>query len=73
VKRLNGMDAMLFYSETPNLHTQTLKVAIIDPSNNEADFDGEFTYEVFRHHVRSAAGLSEHDSGVDVAADHALR
>jgi diacylglycerol O-acyltransferase len=29
VKRLNGMDAMLLYSETPNLHTHTLKVAII--------------------------------------------
>jgi len=32
VKRLNGMDAMLLYSETPNLHTHTLKVAIVDPS-----------------------------------------
>src|SRR6202012_1005870 len=30
VKRLNGMDAMLLYSETPNLHTHTLKVAVID-------------------------------------------
>ena len=26
MKRLNGMDAMLLYSETPNLHTHTLKV-----------------------------------------------
>jgi hypothetical protein len=25
------MDAMLLYSETPNLHTHTLKVAVIDP------------------------------------------
>ncbi len=48
MKRLNGMDAMLLYSETPNLHTHTLKVAVIDA----ADFDGEFNYEVFRHHVR---------------------
>jgi diacylglycerol O-acyltransferase / wax synthase len=40
MKRLNGMDAMLLYSETPNLHTHTLKVAIID--------DGNFTFDVFR-------------------------
>jgi WS/DGAT/MGAT family acyltransferase len=44
VKRLNGMDAMLLYSETPNLHTHTLKVAVIDV----ADHDGEFTFDVFR-------------------------
>jgi diacylglycerol O-acyltransferase len=48
MKRLNGMDAMLLYSETPNLHTHTLKVAIIDA----AGLDGEFTYESFRHHLR---------------------
>ena len=47
MKRLNGMDAMLLYSETPNLHTHTLKVAII----NAADFDGEFTFDVFRKTV----------------------
>src|SRR6201987_2995684 len=38
------MDAMLLYSETPNLHTHTLKVAIVDAT----DFDGEFTFYVFR-------------------------
>ncbi|OMC19175.1 WS/DGAT/MGAT family O-acyltransferase [Mycobacterium colombiense] len=40
MKRLNGMDAMLLYSETPNLHTHTLKIAIVD--------DPDFTFEVFR-------------------------
>jgi hypothetical protein len=45
VKRLNGMDAMLLYSETPNLHTHMLKVAIVDATG----FDGEFTFDVFRH------------------------
>ena len=40
VKRLNGMDAMLLYSETPNLHTHTLKIAIVD--------DAGFTFEDFR-------------------------
>jgi diacylglycerol O-acyltransferase / wax synthase len=44
MKRLNGMDAMLLYSETPNLHTHTLKVAII----NAADFAGEFSFDIFR-------------------------
>jgi diacylglycerol O-acyltransferase / wax synthase len=55
VKRLNGMDAMLLYSETPNLHTHTLKVAILDPS----DFDGEFDFEAFRRHVRRRLHLLE--------------
>ena len=45
VKWLNGMDAMLLYSETPNLHTHTLKVAIVDV----AEHDGEFNFDVFRH------------------------
>jgi len=44
VKRLNGMDAMLLYSEAPNLHTHTLKVAVVD----DADCDGDFTFDVFR-------------------------
>lgn len=35
---------MLLYSETPNLHTHTLKVAIVDT----ADYDGDFTFDVFR-------------------------
>ena len=47
MKRLNGMDAMLLYSETPNLHTHTLKVAII----HAADYEGEFTFDVFRRTV----------------------
>lgn len=44
MKRLNGMDAMLLYSETPNLHTHTLKVAVIDT----ADGPGDFSFELFR-------------------------
>ena len=47
MKRLNGMDAMLLYSETPNLHTHTLKVAVI----HAADFDGEFSFDVFRRTI----------------------
>ena len=48
MKRLNGMDAMLLYSETPNLHTHTMKVAVV----NAADFDGEFTFDVFRRTIQ---------------------
>jgi diacylglycerol O-acyltransferase len=48
VKRLNGMDAMLLYSETPNVHTHTLKVAVI----NAAQYDGDFTFDVFRRTVQ---------------------
>lgn len=48
MKRLNGMDAMLLYSETPNLHTHTLKVVIV----NAADFDGEFNFDLFRQTVQ---------------------
>lgn len=49
------MDAMLLYSETPNLHTHTLKVAVIDPS----DCDGEFGFDAFRRHVRRRLHLLE--------------
>src|SRR6201993_3658009 len=48
VKRLNGMDAMLLYSETPNLHTHTLKIAVVDA----ADYDGDFSFDVFRRTLR---------------------
>ena len=49
------MDAMLLYSEAPNLHTHTLKVTVIDP----ADFDGEFGFDMFRRHVRRRLHLLE--------------
>src|ERR1700690_3244111 len=49
------MDAMLLYSETPNLHTHTVKVAVIDPS----DLDGEFGFDAFRLHVRRRLHLLE--------------
>jgi diacylglycerol O-acyltransferase / wax synthase len=54
MKRLNGMDAMLIYSETPNLHTHTLKVAVIDA----AEFP-DFGFEAFREHVLSRLHLLE--------------
>jgi diacylglycerol O-acyltransferase / wax synthase len=55
MKRLNGMDALLLYSEAPNLHMHTLKVAIVDA----AHFDGEFDFEAFRHTFRRRLHLLE--------------
>lgn len=52
VKRLNGMDAMLLYSETPNLHTHTLKVAVVDVTN----FSGSFDFGVFREIIGRTLG-----------------
>jgi diacylglycerol O-acyltransferase len=55
VKRLNGWDAMLLYSETPNVHKHTLKIGIIDV----ADFEGEFTFEFFRSEFQRRLHLLE--------------
>jgi diacylglycerol O-acyltransferase len=40
------MDAILLYSEAPNVHTHTLKIAIVDNSN------GRFTVDLFRETLR---------------------
>jgi diacylglycerol O-acyltransferase / wax synthase len=55
VKRLNGMDAYLLYSETPNLHSHTLKVAVIDA----AGMNGAFDFAAFRTHFRRRLHLLE--------------
>lgn len=47
MKRLNGMYAMLLYSETPNLRTHTMKIAIVDAT----DFDGAFDFKHFRSKI----------------------
>src|SRR5579875_3525463 len=49
------MGAMLLYSETPNLHTHTLKVAII----SAGDYDGVFNFDVFRQTVARRLHLLE--------------
>lgn len=49
MKRLNGWDAMLLYSETENVPAHTLKIMVIDAT----DFDGEFGFDVFRDWVRA--------------------
>ena len=55
MKRLNGWDAMLLYSETPDIHTHTLKIGIIDAAN----YDGDFTFEIFRRTLRRRLHLLE--------------
>jgi diacylglycerol O-acyltransferase / wax synthase len=39
VKRLSGWDAVLLYSETPNVHMHTIKVAVIELAADRRDFD----------------------------------
>ena len=49
MKRLNGMDALLLYSETPNVHTHTLKIAILATGDDEFG-DDEFR-QVFQQRL----------------------
>ena len=53
MKRLSGYDAMLLYSETPAVHSHTMKTAVVDggPSG--------FAFEVFREQVRQRLSLLE--------------
>ncbi len=39
MKRLNGYDAMLLYSETPAVHTHTMKIAVVDGGPSGLAFD----------------------------------
>ena len=55
MKRLSGWDAMLMYSETPNVHNHTLKVAVV----NTADVVGEYTFEMFRRTLAGRLHLLE--------------
>ena len=43
VKRLNGVDALLLYSETPEIHMHTIKIGVLDVSD-----DGGFDFDLFR-------------------------
>ncbi len=41
MKRLSGWDAVLLYSETPNVHMHTIKVAVIELDTDRLDFEIE--------------------------------
>src|SRR5271163_154623 len=49
MKRLSGWDAVLLYSETPNVHMHTLKVAVIELDDDRRDFD----IDAFRRVIHS--------------------
>ena len=44
MKRLNGVDALMLYSETPEIHMHTLKIGVLDVSGVE----GGFSFDLFR-------------------------
>ena len=44
MRPLHGMDALMLYSETANVHTHTIKVGVLDLSH----LNGEFTFALFR-------------------------
>jgi WS/DGAT/MGAT family acyltransferase len=44
MKRLNGVDALMLYTETPEIHMHTLKIGILDVSG----LDGGFSFDLFR-------------------------
>ena len=44
VKRLNGVDALMLYTDTPEIHMHTLKIGVLDVSNVE----GGFSFDLFR-------------------------
>jgi WS/DGAT/MGAT family acyltransferase len=46
VKRLSGWDAVLLYSEAPNVHMHTIKAAVIELDASRFDFDIEAFREV---------------------------
>jgi diacylglycerol O-acyltransferase len=55
VKRLGGWDAVLLYSETPNIHMHTLKVAVFDASTR----GGKFDFTLFRRTIGDRLPLLE--------------
>jgi diacylglycerol O-acyltransferase / wax synthase len=55
MKRLNGWDATLLYTETPNVHMHTLKIGIVDVSH----YEGDFTFDLFRETFRRRLHLLE--------------
>ncbi len=55
MKRLSGWDAVLLYSETPNVHMHTIKAAVIELDSDRLDFG----VEAFREVIRGRQGKLE--------------
>jgi diacylglycerol O-acyltransferase len=47
MRRLSGVDALLLYSETPEIHMHTIKIGVLDVSGIE----GGFSFEVWRQNA----------------------
>lgn len=52
MKRLSGWDAVLLYSETPNVHMHTLKIAVIELEDALRSTENKFGVEAFREVIR---------------------
>ncbi|HTX97227.1 MAG TPA: wax ester/triacylglycerol synthase family O-acyltransferase [Mycobacterium sp.] len=52
MKRLSGWDAVLLYSETPNVHMHTIKAAVIELDTDRLDFDVDAFREVIRGRLK---------------------
>lgn len=57
VRRLNGVDALLLYTETPEIHMHTLKVGVIDTSGLAEDFSFDLFARVARERLHLLAPL----------------
>ncbi|WP_428338921.1 WS/DGAT/MGAT family O-acyltransferase [Mycobacterium sp.] len=55
MKRIGGIDALLLYSETPNVHAHTLKVSVFDIGS----VAGDFGYDSVRRALRRRLHLLE--------------
>src|SRR6202167_920042 len=69
MKRLSGWDAVLLYSETPNVHMHTLKVAVIELDSDRRDFD----IDAFRRVIHSRLYKLEPFASQRVAIPRKLR
>jgi diacylglycerol O-acyltransferase / wax synthase len=45
MRRLNDVDALMLYTETPEIHMHTLKIGVLDVSGVE----GGYSFDRFRH------------------------
>jgi diacylglycerol O-acyltransferase len=45
MRRLNGVDALMLYSETPEIHMHTMKIGVLDVSG----VVGGYSFDLFRH------------------------
>ena len=45
MRRLNGVDALMLYTETPEIHMHTMKIGVLDVSGVE----GGYSFDLFRH------------------------